>query len=173
MVYRSGTQQPVTNSSLGAANARRGTLPIRARCSAHGGEYPCWAISSAIRPFLSTPRDRKNFCRLIVHLEHRERELDRQCDKHEHHQTGGSGGRICLRSSSWRECSSMWLVSGTGEDETPRRPKTRDVSGHSGRRPIRLAGRAYRKRVYEMEKVERLVAECGDGSSDPFDAPWS
>src|SRR5215471_20454540 len=58
-----------------------------------------------------------------------------------------------LRSLSWRECSTTWLVSGTGEDETPRRPKTRDVSGHSGRRPIRLAGRAYRKRVYEMGKV--------------------
>jgi hypothetical protein len=27
---------------------------------AHGGEHPCWAISSDMRPFSGIPRDRKN-----------------------------------------------------------------------------------------------------------------
>src|SRR5215470_8951297 len=63
-------------------------------------------------PLLEHTKGSKEFCRLIVQLDRRE--LDRHCDKHEHHQTEDSGGRICLRSLTWRECSSTWLVSGDG-----------------------------------------------------------
>jgi len=45
----------------GGSKCKKGNFADTRTLRAHGGEYPCWAISSAMRPFLSTPRDRKNF----------------------------------------------------------------------------------------------------------------
>src|SRR5262249_4500673 len=67
MDYRSGIQEPVTNSSLGAANARKGTLPTRARCvRMEANTLAGRLVRHALLP--NTPTGRKNFAGTLSSL---------------------------------------------------------------------------------------------------------
>src|SRR5262249_11001108 len=79
------------------------------------------APPSAIRPFLSTQGigrilNRKNFSGLLPSLSTASASSIANVTSMS---ISNPGGRICLRSLSWRECSSTWLVSGDGLKTRP------------------------------------------------------
>src|SRR5262249_29364558 len=79
------------------------------------------APPSAIRPFLSTQGigrilNRKNFSGLLPSLSTASASSIANVTSMS---ISNPGGRICLRSLSWRECSSTWLVSGDGLKTKP------------------------------------------------------